>query len=281
MFRQRIIISLLLLPPGIISIALGGFWYFALLSIFFLTAAYEYGQMMTLTGSRPARWLIVASVLLLLFMRSAPTFIPAWQPHAQLLSGGALLLVFVSITAWHVIDFERGATTSGTDWAISLAGALYIGWLGSYFAQLRALPDGLWWTMIALPAVWLSDSGAYAVGRRFGKRLLAPRLSPKKTWEGFFGGVMWGIVFGAFFGWVWRFGASPNSAVGASSGAIIGLVVALFGTLGDLGISMLKRQVGVKDTGSILGAHGGLLDRVDSWLIAGPIAFYVILLFFG
>jgi phosphatidate cytidylyltransferase len=280
MLRQRLIVTLLLLPPGILCIFLGGWWYFGILFAFFILAAYEYTHMMQKTGARPARWLIVCGVAVLAVVQSAPALWPGLAGLAGLLSGGALVAALVAATAWHLVDFERGADSAGTDWAITVAGLVYLGWTSGYFMLIRALPDGLSWTMTVLPAIWFSDSGAYVVGKRFGRHAMVPRLSPKKTWEGFAGGVVWAVFFGALFGWFSSFRAGPDSPVGLASGAIMGFVAALCGVLGDLGISMLKRQVGVKDTSNLLGPHGGLLDRIDSWIIAIPAAYFVIVLFF-
>lgn len=280
MLRQRLIVALLLLPPGILCIFLGGVWYFAILLAFFSLAAYEYSHMMQKTGARPAQWLIVAGVIGLATVQAVPVFWPDLGSRSGLLGGGALVVVLVSATAWHLVDFERGASTAGTDWAITTAGLVYLGWTSGYFMLLRGLPDGLLWTMTVFPAIWFSDSGAYVVGKRFGRHPMVPRLSPKKTWEGFIGGTLWAVFFGALFGWIASFRGGPESSVGLWSGAVVGLVVGLAGVLGDLGISMLKRQVGVKDTSNVLGAHGGLLDRIDSWIIAGPVAYFVILSFF-
>lgn len=281
MLRQRLIIALLLLPPGLIAIFLGGIWYFGLLLIFFLLAAYEYAQMMRKGGHRPAPPLIVAGVFLLILAQSAPALWPQFGPQADLIGGGALAAALLAAITWHLVDYERGAPASGTDWAVTVAGIVYLGWMGGYFVRLRELPDvGLSWTFVVLPAIWFADSGAYTVGKRLGRRHMTPRLSPKKTWEGYIGGVLWGAFFGAMFGWVGGFRIGPQSPVSAGSGAVVGLIISLVGTLGDLGISMLKRQVGLKDTSNVLGAHGGLLDRIDSWIVAGPVAYFVILLFF-
>jgi phosphatidate cytidylyltransferase len=123
--------------------------------------------------------------------------------------------------------------------------------------------------------VWLADSGAFLIGSRYGKHKLSPRLSPKKTWEGFFGGIVFGVVSGAILAALWHF-MSPAMTV--ERGALIGLLMGALTPLGDLGESMIKRQAGVKDSSQILPGHGGVLDRIDSWLWAGVIGYYVVLL---
>ena len=120
--------------------------------------------------------------------------------------------------------------------------------------------------------LWANDTGAYLSGRSFGKHKLFERISPNKTWEGFIGGVLFAMLialnlqqyFGSLEKWQW-----------VSMAAVIGV----FGTLGDLVESMLKRSLGVKDSGNILPGHGGLLDRFDGLLIAAPLVFLLLLMF--
>jgi phosphatidate cytidylyltransferase len=95
--------------------------------------------------------------------------------------------------AYHLFQYERGSQRAGTDFAVTLSGILYIGWLGAYLISLRRLPDGLWWLLTVLPAVWLADTGAYLVGSRFGRHKMTPRLSPKKSWEGYLGGILFSV----------------------------------------------------------------------------------------
>jgi phosphatidate cytidylyltransferase len=122
----------------------------------------------------------------------------------------------------------------------------------------------------------MADSGAYIIGKRWGRHMLSPRLSPKKTWEGYWGGVAAGTLGGALFAYLWSFLGSP---VRLLEGAGLGLILALLTIFGDLGESMFKRQVGVKDSGTILPGHGGVFDRIDSWLWAAVIAYYIIHIF--
>lgn len=117
--------------------------------------------------------------------------------------------------------------------------------------------------------IWLNDSGAYIVGSRIGRRKLWPRISPKKSWEGFWGGVCFAVVAGVMFGTLWSgyFASLPTWSL-----AVMGGVVALFATWGDLLESACKRTVGVKDSGSLIPGHGGILDRIDSLLMVVPSA---------
>jgi phosphatidate cytidylyltransferase len=173
----------------------------------------------------------------------------------------------------HLVAFERGRNQAATDFTVTLAGIFYLGWIGSYLISLRSLPDGRWWTLLALSAVWVADGMAYAAGKRWGRHLLSPRLSPKKTWEGYWGSLVGGLAMGAFLGWLFSLLGAGTTAW---SGVWLGLVMGGLPTLGDLGESMLKRQAGVKDSGNLLPGHGGMFDRIDSWLWAGVISYYLI-----
>jgi phosphatidate cytidylyltransferase len=188
------------------------------------------------------------------------------------------LLILVSM-AYHVVMFERGRNQAATDFAITLSGALYLGWLGAYMISLRQLPNGIWWFLLALPAVWFADSGAYFIGRRFGRRPLSPRLSPKKTWEGYFGGILVGVLGGALFAALWGIRVGTD-VMTPWHGALMGLIMSVVTPLGDLGESMVKRQVGVKDSSKLIPGHGGAFDRIDSWLWASVIGYYLIVWFF-
>ena len=131
--------------------------------------------------------------------------------------------------------------------------------------------------ILVLAAVFLADSAAYFIGRRFGQHKLSPRLSPKKTWEGYLAGVVAGTLGAALVAYLWSLWAGADFTVTPWQGALLGLVISVITTLGDLGESMLKRQSGVKDSSNLIPGHGGVFDRIDSWLWAAPIGFYFIL----
>lgn len=262
---DRLAITVVLAPLLVLTVEAGGVLYLALIGLLLGLAAWEYARLFEAGRYRPARLLLVPGVLLLV---SSAQF-PALNPNGLLLA----LLIVVPLT-WHLVSYERGAPSAGTDFAITVGGLFYLGWLGRYFVALRALPDGTWWLLAALTSMWLADTGAYTFGRLFGRHKLAPRLSPKKTWEGYFGSALCGAVGCGLLSLFWGLGAGPGSGLTWQTGTVLGLLVGALGPIGDLGVSMLKRQTGVKDTGSLLAGHGGALDRLDSWLIAVTVGYY-------
>lgn len=269
---DRLAVSVLLLPFVLVIVEAGGWLYLVAVETILILAAREYARLFVHTHYRPARLLILVGVGGLVLAEQ----VPALNPWGML----PALLILAALT-WHLVDFERGAPAAGTDFVITLGGIFYLGWLGRYFVALRALPDGLWWLLSALTSMWLADTGAYAFGRLFGlrffRRHMAPRLSPKKTWEGYVGSVLSGGVGGALLGVCWGLGAGPDGLLTWQTGGLLGLLVGALGPLGDLGVSMIKRQTGVKDTGAVIAGHGGALDRIDAWLIAVPLGYYFVL----
>ncbi|MBN2550925.1 MAG: phosphatidate cytidylyltransferase [Anaerolineales bacterium] len=271
MLVNRLLVAIVLLPLGIAAIALGGLAYAAVIMILLGLAAWEYVGLFRAGGWQPAGVVVIGGTLALLVGRGVDGFTSApW----------ILSLIFLVSMAYHLVAYERGRDQAGTDFAITLAGILYLGWIGGYFISLRNLPDGKWWVLVALPAVWLADSGAYVFGTRFGRHKITPRLSPKKSWEGYLGGIPVAVLGTAGLAALWAWAAGPGVSLTAWSGAALGLAMGVLTILGDLGESMLKRQVGMKDSSNLLPGHGGFLDRVDSWLWASVIGYYLIVWFF-
>lgn len=209
----------------------------------------------------------------------------ALQPFTQLnlaslaLSGGIAGTLVYELT-------RHDRSTSLQNWALTFTGAAYVGWLLSAFIQLRQLatplqpgllaplhiPPGAAWVFLVLAITWIQDSAAYFVGRSLGRTRMAPILSPKKTWEGFAGGLIASLLT--------ALAAVPLLGLPISylSAALIGLASGIAGPLGDLGESLIKRQVGVKDSGAMIPGHGGILDRMDSLLFTAPVVYYGVLL---
>ena len=262
---KRLLVTILLVPPGVGLIAVGGWPYGLLIMLILGGAAWEYWNLFHIGGFAPSKILLIAGVVGMALLSQV-------RPDALIPALVGLTLAAMTV---HLVDYERGQDKAATDFGITLGGILYLGLIGSFLISLRNLPDGKWWIMLVLPSVWLADSGAYLIGSRFGRHKLSPRLSPKKTWEGYFGGVVFGVAAGALLAAIWHL-AAPVVTVG--HGMLIGFIMATLTPLGDLGESMLKRQAGVKDSSHLLPGHGGVLDRIDSWLWAGVLGYYLILL---
>jgi len=157
-----------------------------------------------------------------------------------------------------------------TSWVWTIAGILYIGWLLSHLVALRDLDSGRNWVFLVLFVTWVSDTTAFLVGRGLGRHKLAPAISPGKTWEGTIGGICGGIAVSTLF-----FTPTPLQLPLTSGQAILlGALTSILGQVGDLVESLLKRNLGVKDSGNLMPGHGGILDRIDSLIFAGIVVYY-------
>jgi phosphatidate cytidylyltransferase len=250
MLRQRLLVVAVLLPIGMWIFWRGGWIFAAAMALVVGLAALEFARLFRRGEQRPSAW--------------------GFDPTAALMAAVALVAM-----TWHLVDFERGATRSGTDFGLTLGGVAYLGVVGAYLVSLRNLDDGLWWLLISLPSVWIGDSAAYFIGRAYGRHKMAPRLSPKKSWEGYFAGVVAAGLAGAALAAVFAQWPGQPASITPVDGLILGLVLGVVTPLGDLGISMMKREFQVKDTGSLLPGHGGVLDRIDSWLWAAVLGYYL------
>ena len=254
--RVRVISGIVI---GVITIGaglLGGIWWGGFLLGLAIRAADEMIFLIKASGFRPGRLvalLVATCAFLAVWLR--------WPPAAVGALASALMLGSLALQLRH----RDGAPTA--DWALTLLSGGYVGWCAGHLALLRDSPNGLAWVVIAIGATWLADSAAYLVGSRFGRRKLAPAVSPKKTWEGYLGGILAAIVGGVVFGFV-----VPE--IGPVKSILLAMASGAFGTLGDLSESMFKRQAHAKDSGDLIPGHGGVFDRMDSVLWTGVIVFY-------
>ena len=268
MLRTRVIVAAILLPIGLALIYIGGWAFSGFVMIIVGLAAWEYSQIFRASELQPSLAIAVAGAAGLALGR-------AWNgfDSAPIL----ISVILIAAMIYHMVNYERGRDQAGTDFAITLSAAFYIGWLGAYLISIRSLPEGFWWLLLVLPIVWLADSGAYFIGRAYGKRKLSPRLSPKKTWEGYLGGVLIGTLGAVGLAYLWQIWAGPEFSITYLQAGMLGLLLSTITTLGDLGESMIKRQSGVKDSSNLIPGHGGVFDRIDSWLWAALIGYYFII----
>lgn len=182
----------------------------------------------------------------------------------------ALLTMAVMLPlVWLLLRPKKEGAFAG--WAWTMAGILYIGWLLSYLVALRNLDNGRDWVFLAMFATFASDTSAFFVGSARGKRRLAPDVSPGKTWEGSIAGIVGAIIISLILLALLKLPISYPQAI------MLGFMISLFGQLGDLVKSLLKRNMGVKDSGKGLPGHGGYLDRLDSVIFAGVLVYYYVL----
>ncbi len=260
MFKQRVLTALILVPLVVLAIAyLPQFWVAALVGALMLVCAWEWALFVPLAG--PARVLFVVAcgaLMVLAHPAVAGAVLAPWILALGVLWWGAAAL-------W-LSQYPRGFGPGRPAPPVrALLGVVVI--LACYQAlwQLHAETSRHGLVYLLLVVVWATDTGGYFVGKRFGRRKLAPLVSPNKTWEGLWGGVLLAGLLAAL-GSRWIDSPSPWWIF-----MLLGLAVALMSVVGDLSVSMFKRQCGIKDTGQLFPGHGGALDRLDSLLSAAPI----------
>lgn len=259
MLKQRIITALILIPLVFAALWYLPTWAIALLmAALMLACAWEWSLFIPLQGAGRVLYLAGAGGLMGL---AHPALFGA-QLATPLLGLG--LAWWLAAALWLQL-YPRGfAANRPAAWLRGVIG--YAAILPCYvgFWQLHSLPLGRELIVLLLFLVWATDTGGYFAGKRFGHYKLAPMISPNKTWEGLLGGVGLALLL-ALLGNALVFHYSWLTAIS------LGLLVALISVVGDLMVSMFKRQTGVKDTGNLFPGHGGALDRLDSMLSAAPV----------
>jgi len=184
----------------------------------------------------------------------------------------AMALTALAVLVWRMTEPPEGYLRDVT---AGVFAAFYVPFLATFVAMMLTADDGPWRVVTFLLLTVVSDTGAYAVGWRFGSHKLAPRISPGKTREGLLGAVSFAMVAGAL---CMQFLIDDGSWW---QGLLLGLAVAASATLGDLAESMIKRDLGIKDMGTLLPGHGGIMDRLDSLLPTAPVVWLLLVLFVG
>jgi phosphatidate cytidylyltransferase len=249
--------------PLVIGLAyVGGWWLFLLVVVVGLLALHEYYVMI-----RPLRPIAIAGYLGLLL-----TLLAEQIGGFTWVAGGLFTTFALAFVLKGMVDTRQSATVAvgGT-----MLGVAWIGLGLVYVLALRDLPGhGALATITVLLAVWAGDTLAFFVGSLVGRHKLAPKISPGKTWEGFVAGTA-ATVFVTFVALY----DDRHDFLSIGQAILLGLAIAAAAPLGDLFESLLKRDMGVKDSGRVLAGHGGVLDRIDAQLFAAIAAYYVILAF--
>jgi phosphatidate cytidylyltransferase len=264
--RERAISAAILVPVLLIVLTLGGIVLAAAVAIITVLAAREVFALLRSAGY-PALPVLGTVLALTVILDAA---------FPGVLEGSGLLLMAIGIVLTAVASFARPDPHEGlSTWVSTVFGALYIGLLAFIVrlglvaptlpsdAPLEVLGPERGWLLLLILAVWSYDTGAYLVGKRFGREKFLTHISPSKTYAGLAGGIVATTVVVALL--LWGLGQPPLHALA------LGPLTALAAQAGDLAESVIKRAAGMKDSGTLIPGHGGMLDRVDSFLFAAPV----------
>lgn len=259
----RLVSAVIGLPILLALIWFGGWFYAAGITVAALWAATELFLMARRAGFTPTWWIGLPGT-------AALTLSPLFADRAPV-SLGSLALTLILIASLGQLVRRAGTSPRAfQEFLLTLSGTLYLGWLFSYLIWLRFLPEGRSLVALLLLATFAADTAAYGIGRRWGKRKLAPAVSPNKTWEGAIGGLTIGAL--AALALIWLL-ALPFAWW---PGLWLGCLMILAGQLGDLAESAIKRGLQAKDAGALIPGHGGILDRADSLLLGAVVLYYTV-----
>jgi phosphatidate cytidylyltransferase len=259
-FTSRLVVTAVALPIVLGAVYVGGWWLFALVAVATVLALHEFWLL-----ARPLAPLAPAG-----YAGGVLALLGAQLGDAGWVLGGALV-AFPLAFALKGVSASRQAATSSI--SATVMGGLWVGGGLAFMILLRDLPShGRLAAFTVLLAVWAGDTFAYFFGRLFGRHRMAPTTSPGKTWEGF----AFGTIATVFVAFVCLY---KQDFLSIAQSLVLGAVLAIAAPVGDLFESMLKRDMQVKDTGHLLGGHGGVLDRLDAVLFAAPAAYFLILAF--
>jgi phosphatidate cytidylyltransferase len=270
---QRVATAIVGIPALVVVLFLGRWWIAAVILVVSVLAGVETFRLLGQAGYRSLAWLGTAIGVVLVI--AGILFTDAHEKAFLFLVAGFML---AAIGSFLRTDPRDGLATLMT----TVFGGLYVGLLGflprlaglelpiAPGAQVAGLLDaGRWWLVVAVLGVWAYDTGAYFAGRAIGGPRFLTSISPSKTWAGAIGGLVAATAVAALL--LWSLGRGPAEAL------VLGPLIAIAAQAGDLVESMLKRAAGAKDSGRLFPGHGGILDRVDSLLFAGPAVYLYVL----
>jgi len=266
MLKYRVVTGAVGVPLVILAIWFGDPWpwFTLLIAAAALAGTYEFYKMANFDSREPLLYLgLLCSLALVL------------SPHYR--NPDVLPIVITATILISLIWLLCRPSKEGAfrNWAWTIVGALYVGWMLSHWLSLRGLEDGRNWVYLAILTTFANDTGAFFIGRARGKRKLAPAISEGKTWEGAIGGLICAILGAMVIATVLNL-ISPFTFRYWQI-ILLGFLVGLFAQLGDLVESLLKRNMGVKESGNLLPGHGGILDRFDSLIFVGAVVYYYVI----
>jgi phosphatidate cytidylyltransferase len=269
MLKHRVITAAIGVPLVILAIWFGDPWFSLLIAAAALAGTYEFYHMVNFDRKEPLIYLgLLWSLALVL------------SPHYGNHDALPLVITATMLISLIWILLRPAREKAFRDWAWMIVGALYVGWMLSYWLSLRGLAEGRNWVYLAMLTTFANDTSAFFIGRARGKHKLAPTISPAKTWEGAIGGLICAILAAIVIATILNLISlklGPPFTFKYWQIIILGFLVSLFAQLGDLVESLLKRNTGVKESGNLLPGHGGILDRFDSLIFVGAMVYYYVI----
>ncbi len=280
--KQRVMTAIVALPIALILLILGGVWFSLLILFLVLVGQSEFYRIVEIKGVTPMK---ITGYTLATFLVVVAHF--SNEYYLNLFLTMAILFIFIMQL------YRRDVKTAISTISSTIVSIVYVAWLISHAILLRNIgnelvgkygivvqkiadlitrPDymGLAYVILVVATTFLADTAAYFVGKTWGRHKLAPVVSPKKTWEGAIAGVISSIIVALLTKYI------MGIKMDALYIGILGLLLGIFGILGDLSESLLKRDVDIKDSGNIFPGHGGVLDRLDSLMFNVPITYYFV-----
>ena len=258
MLKTRILSACVFVPVILAAVFFGSWVFAALVLAIVVIGGYEYGKMVEVNGYHFLPWIYYPSAVILVALTQLFPENPGILPAALFLSFAAYMLLF--IFGKYELD----------EVAVNIAAVIYLPVALCTAILLRAVDgNGMWFLYLLLIIQWFTDSGAYLLGSTFGRHKLMPKVSPKKSVEGAVGGIIVAVI-GALLLNIF----TDLMPVGLMAAAAV--VVSIGGQIGDLCESAVKRWAGVKDSGTLIPGHGGVLDRFDSMLFASPLLYLIV-----
>jgi phosphatidate cytidylyltransferase len=249
------------IPIIVACIYFGGFPFFLLILGLALIAVNEFYNMMMKKGFFPAYVignLITASFIIFAYYALKRNWEPA---HSAILTVAAAVALIAGV-------FLKREKDTIVDIAVTILGMIYVGWFFSYLIFIRSLTEHGGYLFFLVFTVWAMDIASYLAGKVFGKTLLVPSISPRKTWEGSISGFIICLIAALIL--------SKTASMEVWQALVLGGMIGVVGQISDLIESLIKRDAGVKDSSDIVPGHGGVMDRIDSFILTAPLMYYYV-----
>ena len=264
MLKLRVVTAAIGVPVVILAVWFGTPWFSFLIAAAALVGTLEFYRIANFEKREP---LLYFGLLWTLSLVLSPLY-----KSTNILPVVMSIAILISLT---LLLFRTPRDNAFHKWAWTIAGAIFVGWMLSYWISLRGLDNGRDWVYLAMLTIFANDTGAFFIGRAKGKHKLVPAISPAKTWEGAIGGLV-SSISGAIIIVVILNLISPFTFEYWQI-ILLGFLISFFAQIGDLVESLLKRNMGVKESGTLLPGHGGILDRFDSIIFVGPAVYYFVI----